>query len=174
MRVVILSILFLLGCDFFEIKPKVAIFRDIDGNKVVLGRINQEQLYLIHFWASWCASCMEELPSFLQFRQMMANSTGDFKILLVAVSDEIKRVKKVLEYYDFQSLMDPLGFEMGKFGVLRVPATILVNQNLKKIPFPDPANLKTTKIVQGARKWDNKYYVNQLKEFIANFLYKKK
>ena len=47
-------------------KPKVykeIIFQDRDGNQLDLNQINTNELYILNFWATWCAPCKEEMPS---------------------------------------------------------------------------------------------------------------
>ena len=47
-------------------KPKVykeIIFQDRDGNHLDLNQINTNELYILNFWATWCAPCKDEMPS---------------------------------------------------------------------------------------------------------------
>ena len=47
-------------------KPKVykqIIFQDRDGNQIDLNSINSGELYILNFWATWCAPCKDEMPS---------------------------------------------------------------------------------------------------------------
>ena len=47
-------------------KPKTyeeIIFQDRDGNKLDLNQINGDEIYILNFWATWCAPCEDEMPS---------------------------------------------------------------------------------------------------------------
>ena len=61
----------------------------------------EERYLLLHFWATWCAPCIVELPELLAFM----NSTGgrrsmaerDIKILLVSQDFQISQARNFLE-----------------------------------------------------------------------------
>ncbi len=45
---------------------------------------NNDTLYVINFWATWCKPCMEELPHFLEVDQNYRNSSK-YKMILVSL-----------------------------------------------------------------------------------------
>ena len=73
----IILTLFQFSCAFAKEKPpfknilvhkepkvyKEIIFQDKDGEKIDLKKINSDQIYILNFWATWCAPCKEEMPS---------------------------------------------------------------------------------------------------------------
>lgn len=54
---------------------------------------------VLNFWATWCVPCVKELPDFIK----LANENDQFskKIILIAVEDELKKVKAFLTKKDF-------------------------------------------------------------------------
>lgn len=45
---------------------------------------NDNKLYVINFWATWCRPCVEELPGFMEVNKMYRNNPG-FKMILVSL-----------------------------------------------------------------------------------------
>ena len=57
-------------------KPKVykeIIFQDRDGNQLDLNQINTNELYILNFWATWCAPCKDEMPSLDKLQKKKRN-----------------------------------------------------------------------------------------------------
>ena len=47
-------------------EPKIykeIIFQDRDGIQIDLNKVNTDKIYILNFWATWCAPCREEMPS---------------------------------------------------------------------------------------------------------------
>lgn len=51
-------------------------------------------VYVINFWATWCAPCVKELPAFKQ----LAENQKDVKILMISLdfAEDIEKTKKLL------------------------------------------------------------------------------
>jgi len=62
----------------------------LDGVKKSLADY-KGKLVLLHFWATWCAPCLEELPSL--YRMQRAITNDDFALLTVSVDDNPEIVK---------------------------------------------------------------------------------
>jgi len=70
------------------------MLRDASGNELHLADLRGHPV-ILHFWATWCAPCREELPEF----DMIAREMSHSGITLVAVSiDDIADAASVQQY----------------------------------------------------------------------------
>jgi thiol-disulfide isomerase/thioredoxin len=91
---------------------------------------------VVHFWGTWCAPCEAELPEFVKFSEKIAKDK--VKILMLAVNDEPKKMKKFLKR--FKKLpanivigLDNSGQLMDSFGTVKVPETYLFMKSGKHV-----------------------------------------
>ena len=100
-----------------------------DGKRVALASLLGRPA-LVHFWATWCAPCVAELPSLLKFRDSLEKS-GAARVVLVSVEGEdagprIAAFQKKLGL-DLRSYWAPTGGLADKVDLAhRVPRTYLV------------------------------------------------
>tara|TARA_B100000686_G_scaffold344234_1_gene426478 strand:+ start:705 stop:1220 length:516 start_codon:yes stop_codon:yes gene_type:complete len=116
-------------------KPKVykeIIFQDRDGNQIDLKLINTENIYILNFWATWCAPCKEEMPSLDKLNEKDG-------IFIFPINLEEKNLKKVDNFYNdlniknLNSYFDE-GLKLVKVFALRgVPTSIILNKNKEVI-----------------------------------------
>ena len=116
-------------------KPKVykeIIFQDIDGNKIDLKKINSNEIYILNFWATWCAPCKEEMPSL----DKLHTREG---IFVFPINLEDKNLKKTDKFYDELNIKNlNIYFDEGlklikAFSIRGVPTTIIFNKNKDEI-----------------------------------------
>lgn len=65
--------------------------RDAAGNEATLAAY-QGDILIVNLWATWCAPCMEEMPS---LAQMQRNFDGRIRIVPVSVDSEADREKAI-------------------------------------------------------------------------------
>ena len=116
-------------------EPKVykeIIFQDRDGNQIDLKLINTENIYILNFWATWCAPCKEEMPSLDKLNEKDG-------IFIFPINLEEKNLKKVDKFYNdlniknLNSYFDE-GLKLVKVFALRgVPTSIILNKNKEVI-----------------------------------------
>jgi len=116
-------------------KPKVykqIIFQDRDGNQIDLNSINSGELYILNFWATWCAPCKDEMPSL----DKLQAKDG---ILIFPINMEEKNLNNTDKFYkdlniDNLKIYFDDGLKLVKIFALRgVPTTLIFNKNKEMI-----------------------------------------
>ncbi len=83
MKSLILSIIILviMACDN---KPVIVLKTvNFDELSQIINK-NDDVLYVVNFWATWCSPCVEELPEFMEINREFYK-TGNFKMILVSL-----------------------------------------------------------------------------------------
>ncbi len=82
-----------------------ALSQDITTVKIeqVLNEMDKKDdtTRVLNLWATWCAPCVKELPYFDAVSQ--ANQGKKFKMILLAVEDEIAKVKRFVGLKNIQT-----------------------------------------------------------------------
>jgi thiol-disulfide isomerase/thioredoxin len=124
----------------------------LDGSKVMLSKL-PHKIMMINFWATWCDSCIEEMPSLVKLRDKYA-SLG-FEVLGINVDENPKKAAppmiekfkmKFPQYTDKGNVLAEL------FDVHAIPLSVILNQDRKVLMFET-----------GGRDWDSEE-VHQMME----------
>lgn len=86
----------------------------------------------VHIWGTWCGPCEKEMPEFLQYAAKVEDR--GLKFLLVAVNDDIVKIKKFLTRFpnipkNVSFAIDEQNRVMDLLGTLKVPETFLFSSN---------------------------------------------
>jgi peroxiredoxin len=122
------------ACDSFgvvksQVERKAPSFclKTLDGNQVALNDLKGKPI-LLKFWASWCPSCLEELPMMEKFYE---GRKDQVVILLAAIDGEkeskIRRLIKEKKI-TLPVLLDPKAKTARSYGVSFVPVSFLISQ----------------------------------------------
>lgn len=103
--------------------PTGGFLVDAAGQPVPLGR-ELKPVTLVHFWASWCAPCVTEIPSLIAYGKEATNDR--LGLVLVAVEEEPETARKFLGEVPFPVLFDPNWDVAHRFGTRQLPETHLV------------------------------------------------
>ncbi len=89
-----IAVLFTCGKNQKENQPKSTQIKTIVYENLV-AKTQQENntLYVINFWATWCKPCVEELPDFIEINSEFKENPH-FKMYLVTL-DFVKNIDKV-------------------------------------------------------------------------------
>lgn len=80
-----------------ELAPRPAPafrFDRIDGTTGSLGELGGE-VVMVHFWATWCEPCRDELPALLTLARELEHA-GRFRLIAVAVDDDWDAIRRFL------------------------------------------------------------------------------
>jgi len=112
---------------------------NLDGKPITLTRF-KGSIVLLNFWATWCPSCREEIPSMASLNRIMRGKP--FRMLTVSIDQGgrdavvvyFKRSKTPLP-----TLIDNEGKVAGMYGITGVPETFVIDKKgviIKKIIGP--------------------------------------
>ena len=116
-------------------EPKVykeIIFQDKDGTQIDLKSINTDEIYILNFWATWCAPCKDEMPSL----DKLQAKDG---IFIFPINMEEKNLKNTNKFYKDLNISNlntyfDNGLKLVKVFALRgVPTTVILNKNKEMI-----------------------------------------
>jgi peroxiredoxin len=128
---------------------------DTKQNKVNLAELKGSVVF-IHFWATWCEPCIDELPSMeTLFKRFSTNP--HFKLITVLFKDDRKKVIRYMEEngYTFPVYVNPDGSAAKKFGITGVPETFIIDKN----------GVLRDKMI-GPEQWDSPIIVGMLQSMI--------
>lgn len=83
------------------------------------------RLLVVHFWATWCAPCEEELPGLLAWSRGVKDAS-DVEVLAVSVDESWEKVDGWLKKRGAEGLplaLDPKGATARIFGTVKFPET---------------------------------------------------
>jgi thiol-disulfide isomerase/thioredoxin len=143
------------GIRHYEIGPAPGFtLVDIDGDRFTLDTFKGRWVFL-HFWASWCGPCREEMPTIQRMSEGF--SDDEFAVLLVNTAEDEDTIFSFLAEIDtdLKSLMDADGQVTEKFRPRGLPTTILI----------DPQGLVQYQAI-GGREWHQAQYTDFLQALL--------
>ena len=99
---------------------------DPEGRPATLGE-RAAPVTLLHFWATWCAPCIAEIPSLNRLAAEV--ESNDFTIVMVAVDDQQEKVAPFLGNRAAMALYDPSWEIAHRYGTYKLPETYLLVDN---------------------------------------------
>lgn len=113
---------------FLSAAPELPIY-DRSGKKTDLSR-EKGRLVIIHFWATWCPPCVEEIPALSRFWDKYRDRSD---IVLYAVS--VDKDWKTIDEFSVKNpnripvYRDPNSSTAQRFGTTQYPETYITNKN---------------------------------------------
>ena len=113
----------------FEKMEQAPSFRlkDLNGHEVRL-KDHRGKIVFLHFWATWCMPCREEMASIKKLYTEFKDR--DFIILAVGVKEGSKKVQSFQKEFklNFPILLDFDGRVSSSYGVRLLPTVYLINR----------------------------------------------
>jgi|GEM_PF-2720718 len=101
------------------------------GDRVRLGEeVSKHKLTILHFWASWCPPCIDEIPRLVTFH----NQYGALGVAVLAVNtDEEKSLEHIGRFrkrfnWNFLDVTDPLSRLYAATGFQALPSTMIFSK----------------------------------------------
>ncbi|WP_305782160.1 TlpA disulfide reductase family protein [Acidobacterium sp. S8] len=123
------SLLMTAGCDRGSLPAQVAkqapAFTIVDGSKTVRLSDYRGKIVVLNFWASWCAPCLEELPSLIALQKQMPQLV----VLAVDFDDDVSAYHQFLidNHVDLLTIHDESQRSNLAFGTTRPPETYIID-----------------------------------------------
>ncbi len=132
--------------EFYDISGKSYNFEKFEGN-----------VLLLHFWATWCMNCTQEMKALDQLQKALRKES----IIILPVSEDFKGVKIVKDFYKKHKLKNLLSFVddnnelFGAFGAANLPTSFIIDTEGKNV----------VRII-GAADWQSQEMIELLKSYV--------
>lgn len=131
------------------------VLGNMDGERFDLASARGKWVFL-HFWASWCGPCREEMPAIQQMSDQFADD--ELAVILVNTAENEDTIFSFLAEINMgmSSLMDADGQVTEQYRPRGLPTTILIDRN---------GQMQYQAI--GGREWQEAEYTGFLRELIS-------
>jgi cytochrome c biogenesis protein CcmG/thiol:disulfide interchange protein DsbE len=126
----VLGLLLVVGCErgdhpgnIGKAAPQFTIgdgVQSVDLNKL------RGQVVVLNLWASWCAPCIEELPSLLEMQQRMP----EIKVVAISLDQDDDVYRRFLTKHNVHlvTVRDPDGRINALYGTAQIPETYVIDR----------------------------------------------
>ena len=144
------SLQFLSAAPALPILDRAGATTDLIGEK--------DKVLIVHFWATWCPPCVEEIPALSRFWESV-KGRGDVELYAVSVDKDWKVVDDFLAKNPsaLPLYLDPSAATARRFGTTQYPETYIVNRK-GRVLFR----------VQGAVDWADPEVRNRIEQLIVS------
>lgn len=112
-------------------------------------------VHLVHFWASWCDPCVEEVPDLLELAKKTKDSS--FKIIAISLDKSWQEAQKIIHPDQLPSnvisLLDTSAKVPAEFGSYQYPESYLVGaQGEVLMKWVGPQKWNNDKLIEALKK----------------------
>lgn len=103
--------------------------KDLKGKVVSLSDFRGKGKVLLFFWATWCPHCQSAL------KKLKGGPPQKYTLLTINISEPRERIERFFKSqgYDFKVLLDEEGDVAFSYGIIGIPAYIIIDSNLSII-----------------------------------------
>ena len=116
-------------------------FTDIDGNTFSAEKYRGKRVFM-HFWATWCRPCIQEMPSIAE----MINRTDNIHFIFPS-DEDLAKIRRFKEQNDFPFNYVQLKGGFQQVGISTLPTTYLFDENGQ-----------LSEVIIGAKNWDDEEF----------------
>lgn len=126
--------------------PNFSIVTD-QGQRITPASFGGKVLVL-NFWATYCATCIEEIPSLDQFQQRFGKS--GVVVVAVSIDKSQKRYKAFLDRFHvaFETARDPNATVSDEYGTYQIPESYIIKDGRVVRKFANGENWTSDDITQ--------------------------
>jgi cytochrome c biogenesis protein CcmG, thiol:disulfide interchange protein DsbE len=109
------------------------------------------KVLVLNFWATWCAPCVQEIPSLNQFQQKFQDS--GVVVLAVSIDKNPQKYQTFLRRFHvrFETARDPEADISARYGTFQIPETYIIKDGRVMRKFPNAADWGSDDITQYVR-----------------------
>lgn len=102
--------------------------KDISGKEVSLEN-EKGRLVFLHFWSTWCWTCISEIPAVEKIYNEFEEK--DLVVLTILVDDDGRNLSGIMKrtQINYPVLLDPEGSVADAYAVWGVPETFIIDRN---------------------------------------------
>ncbi len=125
--------LFLAACYSGSRPPRIGTpapdFTVQDADRKVTFRELHGKIVLLNFWATWCAPCVEEMPSLVQLQRRLKDK--GVEVLAVSVDVDENAYHRFLQDHkiDLLTVRDPAQKSNNLYGTFKFPETYIIDRS---------------------------------------------
>jgi cytochrome c biogenesis protein CcmG/thiol:disulfide interchange protein DsbE len=106
------------------------------------------KVLVLNFWATWCAPCVQEIPSLNEFQKRFAKS--GVVVVAVSVDKSEQKYKTFLERIpvSFETARDPSQDVSAEYGTFQFPETYIIKNGRIMRKFPNAEDWLSSDMTQ--------------------------
>ncbi len=108
-----------------------------DDGKIVTPQSFGGKVLVLNFWATWCAPCIQEIPSLNEFQKRFASS--GVVVVAISVDKNGEKYRKFLDriHLAFETARDPSQDVSAEYGTFQFPETYIIKNGRIVRKFPN-------------------------------------